>query len=122
MQRLALAMTATAVLTVGCKEQRILQPPASQGPAYMISDGGHSGNHFFFFLPPFAPDPSALFHAGTFNPALSPVVEVCTLTGDPSGRAPVDCMTGGGNPVPRLVPAPMALDVTHERSLRNRCT
>ena len=65
MQRLALVMTAIAVLTVGCKEQRILQPPASQGPAYMISDGAHSGNHFFFFLPPLAPDPSALFHAGT---------------------------------------------------------
>ena len=39
MQRLALVMTAIAVLTVGCKDQRILQPPASQGPAYMISDG-----------------------------------------------------------------------------------
>src|SRR5947199_5975198 len=35
-------------------------------------------------------------HPGTFNAGLSPVVEVCTLTGDPSGGAPVDCMTSGG--------------------------
>ena len=119
MQRLALGITAAAVLTIGCKDQRILQPPASQGPAYMISDGAHSGNHFFFFLPPLAPDQSALFHAGTFNPALSPVVEVCTLTGDPSGGAPVDCMTSGGNPVLVFGPAPMALDATNERYTLN---
>src|SRR5204863_220131 len=119
MQRLALVVTAIAVLTVGCKDQRILQPPASQGPAYMISDGAHSGNHFFFFLPPLAPDPSALFHAGTFQPALSPVVEVCTLTGDPSRGAPVDCLTSGGNPVLVFGPAPMALDATNERYTLN---
>src|SRR5437762_10014084 len=119
MQRLALVVTAIAVLTVGCKDQRILQPPASPGPAYMISDAGHSGNHFFFFLPPLAPDPSALFHPGTFNAGLSPVVEVCPLTGDPSGGAPVDCMTSGGNPVLVFGPAPMALDATNERYTLN---
>src|SRR5207249_9816199 len=97
MQRLALVVTAIAVLTVGCKDQRILQPPASQGPADLVSDGAHSGNHFFFFLPPLAPDPSALFHAVTFNPALSPVVEVCTLTRDPPRGAPVARATTGGN-------------------------
>src|SRR5205823_10956105 len=88
MQRLALVITAIAVLTVGCKDQRILQPPASQGPAYLVSDGAHNGNAHFFFLPSLAPDPSALFHPGTFNAGLSPVVEVCPLTGDPSsGRS-----------------------------------
>src|SRR5437773_2249047 len=119
MQRLALVVTAIAVLTVGCKDQRILQPPASQGPAYMISDGAHSGNHFFFFLPPLAPDPTALIHAGTFNPAISPVLEVWTLTGDPSRGAPVDCLTSGGNPVLVFGPAPMALDATNERYTLN---
>src|SRR5438093_13123210 len=112
MQRLAHVITAIAVLTVGCKDQRILQPPASQGPAYLVSVGAHSGNHFFFFLPPLAPDPSALFHAGTFNPAPSPVVELCTLPGDPSVRAPLDCVTTAGNPVLVLGPAPIALDPT----------
>ena len=72
MQRLAHVITAIAVLTVGCKDQRILQPPASQGPAYMISDGAHSGNHFFFFLPPLEPDPSALFHPGRSMPDSRP--------------------------------------------------
>src|SRR5438874_789936 len=119
MQRLALVITAIAVLTVGCKEQRILQPPASAGPAYMVSDGAHNGNAHFFFLPPLEPDPSALFHPGTFNVGLSPVVEVCTLTGDPSRGAPVDCLPSGGNPVLVFGPAPMALDATNERYTLN---
>src|SRR5438094_526550 len=119
MQRLALVVTAIAVLTVGCKDQRILQPPASQGPAYLVSDGAHNGNAHFFFLPSLAPDPSALFHPGTFNAGLSPVVEVCPLTGDPSSGAPVDCMTSGGTPVLVFGPAPMALDATNERYTRN---
>src|SRR5438552_3575895 len=119
MQRLALVITAIAVLTVGCKEQRILQPPASAGPAYMVSDGAHNGNAHFFFLPPLEPDPSALFHPGTFNVGLSPVVEVCPLTGDPSSGAPVDCMTSGGTPVLVFGPASMALDATHQQYTRN---
>src|SRR5437867_11311072 len=119
MQRLALGITAFAVLTVGCREQRILQPPASQGPAYLVSDGAHNGNAHFFFLPPLEPDPSALFHPGTFNAGLSPVVEVCTLTGDPSSGAPVDCLTSGGNPVLVFGPVPMALDATHHQYTRN---
>jgi len=85
----------------------------------MISDGAHNGNAHFFFLPPLEPDPSALFHPGTFNARLSPVVEVCPLTGDPSSGAPVDCMTSGGNPVRVFGPAPMALDATNERYTRN---
>src|SRR5437763_1771005 len=119
MQRLALVMTAIAVLTVGCKEQRILQPPASAGPAYMVSDGAHNGNAHFFFLPPLEPDPSALFHPGTFNGGLSPVVEVCPLSGDPSSGSPVDCMMSSGTPVLVFGPAPMALDATNERYTRN---
>src|SRR5438094_1874283 len=119
MQRLALVVTAIAVLTVGCKDQRILQPPASQGPAYLVSDGAHNGNAHFFFLPSLAPDPSALFHPGTFNAGLSPVVEVCPLTGDPSSGSPVDCLTSGGNPVLVFGPASMALDATHQQYTRN---
>src|SRR6266568_518543 len=119
MQRLALGITAIAVLTVGCKDQRILQPPASPGPAYLVSDGAHNGNAHFFFLPSLAPDPSALFHPGTFNAGLSPVVEVCPLTGDPSGGAPVDCLTSGGTPVLVFGPVPMALDATHQQYTRN---
>ena len=119
MRTLALAVTVSAVISVGCRDQQPVQPTASAGPAYLISDGAHNGNAHFFFLQPLAPDPSALFHAGTFNSKLSPVVEVCILTGDPSSGSPVDCMTSGGAPVLVFGPAPMALDATHQQYARN---
>src|SRR5438093_1303346 len=119
MRTLALAVTAGAVISVGCRDQQPVQPAASAGPAYLISDGAHNGNARVFFLPPLAPDPSALFHAGTFNTKLAPVVEVCILTGDPSSGSPVDCMTSGGTPVLVFGPAPMALDATHQQYARN---
>src|SRR5438034_4271355 len=119
MRPLALAVTATAVFFVGCAKDQPVQAPTTGGPAYMISDGAHNGNAHFFFLPPLAPDPSALFHPGTFNARLSPVVEVCPLTGDPSSGAPVDCLTSGGTPVLVFGPAPMALDATNERYTRD---
>jgi hypothetical protein len=108
MQRLALVVTAVAVLSIGCKEQRILQPPA--GPAALILDGAHNGgNRDVFFLPPLVPDPSTNpnFNAATFNPKLSPTVEVCVLTGDPRVTPTVDC-----DPNAALVfgPTPMPLD------------
>src|SRR3989442_923675 len=114
MRTLALAVTVTAVISLGCRDQQPVQPTASAGPAYSISDGAHNGNAHVFFLPPLAPDPSALFHAGRFNANLSPVVEVCILTGDPSSGAPVDCMMSGGTAVLVFGPAPMALDLAHE--------
>src|SRR2546425_9463259 len=83
MRHFALVVTAAAVLSVGCRDQQPLQPAANAGPAYMISDGAHNGgNSHFFFLPPLVPDPSAFFHAGTFNSRLSPVVELCQLKND----------------------------------------
>src|SRR5438046_5782108 len=119
MRTLALAVTVSAVISAGCRDQQPVQPTASARPAYLISDGAHNGNAHFFFLQPLAPDPSALFHAGTFNSKLSPVVEVCILTGDPSSGSAVDCMTSGGAPVLVFGPAPMALDATHQQYARN---
>ncbi|OLC73337.1 MAG: hypothetical protein AUH78_14085 [Gemmatimonadetes bacterium 13_1_40CM_4_69_8] len=120
MQRLALVVTAIAVLSVGCKDQRILQPPASAGPAYLISDGAHSGNANFFFLPPLVPDPSAFFHAGTFNSALSPVVDVCTLSDDPRLHpAPPDPGAASCVGSPVFGPATMALDLTSQQYTLN---
>src|SRR5438309_9987847 len=119
MRTLALAVTVSAVISVGCRDQQPVQPTARAGPAYLISDGAHNGNAHVFFLPPLAPDPGALFHAGAFNATLSPVVEVCILTGGPSSGAPVDCMTSGGDPVLVFGPAPMALDATNERYTLN---
>src|SRR6266571_2890268 len=115
MRTLAVAATVSAVISVGCRDQQPVQPLASAGPAYLISHGAHNGNAHVFFLPPLAPDPGALFHAGTFNAKLSPVVEVCILTGDPSSGSAVDCMMSGGTPVLVFGPAPMALDLAGEQ-------
>jgi len=119
MRILALAVSVCAIISVGCRDQQPVQPTAGAGPAYLISDGAHNGNTHVFFLPPLAPDPSALFHVGTVNSRLAPVVEVCILTGDPSSGSPVDCMMSGGTPVLVFGPAPMALDATGQLYARN---
>src|SRR3989442_979007 len=116
MKRLTFAALAPAVSAIGCRDQPLLQPPPHGGPAALIVDGAHSGNADFFFLPPLVPDPtgSPNFDPGKFNPALSPVAEVCVLTGDPGvlQTPAVDCV-----PDAPLVfgPATMALDLTDEQ-------
>src|SRR5712692_4489622 len=115
MKRFGLAVAISAVISVGCVKEQPVQPLGRAGPAYLISDGAHGGNAFFFFLPPLVPDSSALFHAGTFSFHLSPVAEVCTLTGDPGSGSSVDCVMSGVNPVLVFGPATMALDVTNEQ-------
>ncbi|PYO14831.1 MAG: hypothetical protein DMD31_06765 [Gemmatimonadetes bacterium] len=112
MKRLTFAALATAVIAIGCRDQRLLQPPAHGALAALIVDGAHSGNPDFFFLPPLVPDPTndPNFDPGKFNPNLSPTVEVCVLTGNP-GLGSVDCATdGSGNPVLVFGPATMPLD------------
>ena len=89
MKRVPLALVLAAALSAGCRDA--IQPPATGGPMALIMDGAHSGNSFFFFLPPLVPNPNSFFHAGKFNPGLSPVVEVCELTGDPRVLAGADC-------------------------------
>jgi hypothetical protein len=46
-------------------------------PAFLIQDGGHSGNAHFFFLPPLVPQPR---YSGTPDGTLQPEVTVCPLT------------------------------------------
>src|SRR5438445_12260004 len=110
MRTLALAVTVSAVISVGCRDQQPVQPTAGAGPAYLISDGAHNGNAHVFFLPPLAPDPGALFHAGAFNATLSPVVEVCILTADPSNGAPVNRMPSDATPLTHFRTAPLVLN------------
>ena len=112
MKRLTFAALATAAISIGCRDQRLLQPPPHGGAAALIVDGAHSGNPNFFFLPPLVPDPSTdpNFDPGKFNPNLSPTVEVCLLSGNPA-LGSVDCATdGSGNPVLVFGPAAMPLD------------
>jgi hypothetical protein len=49
-------------------------PLLPDDPAAEISDGMHGGPEGFYFLPPMV---SAPVYHGTFDPALSPVVEIC---------------------------------------------
>ncbi len=83
------------------------------GPSFAISDGAHSGNRNFFFLPPLVPDPShdPDFDPGAFDPALQPSVEICLLDGSacaasqPAGFPIVfTTTTGPGSETVRLVP------------------
>ena len=63
---------ASALLWVAC-EQPI--PPEDLQPSFEISDAVHSGgNPNFYWLPPVAFQPQT---AGTFQPRLSPVVQIC---------------------------------------------
>lgn len=83
MRRVAAALLCAAglaVFVVSCENSQLPTPPNS-GPSALISDGAHSGNSHFFFLPPIVPSPS---FSGTFNPGAKPVVEICELAGDPA--------------------------------------
>jgi hypothetical protein len=52
-------------------------------PSFVISDAAHPpGRAGFYFRPPLVPDASPF--PGTFDPNLSPVARVCTLSGGPT--------------------------------------
>ncbi|HEU0298951.1 MAG TPA: Ig-like domain-containing protein [Longimicrobium sp.] len=53
-------------------------PTGAGDPRLSISDGAHGGNPGFHWLPPMVSNPGA---TGTFDAALSPVVEICALGG-----------------------------------------
>ena len=66
--------------SAACNEVQLPSGPAAQGgsPSFLISDGAHGGaNPHFFFLAPVQPSPT---FSGTFDPALSPTIRICTLS------------------------------------------
>src|SRR2546422_4199858 len=70
MKRLGFVVAVTTVFSVACTKDQPVQPPTTGGPAFLISDGTHSGgNPNFFFLQPLVPDPSGSpnFVVGTFK-------------------------------------------------------
>ena len=81
-RRLALAWL--GVLLFGCAEnvRTPLAPEESPAPLTAISDGARGGNDHFYFLPPLVADPT---FSGTFDPGLSPVVQICALAGTACG-------------------------------------
>lgn len=108
MKRLALGVTAIAVISAACGDQHLLQPRRS-GPAALIADGAHDGNPDFFFLPPLVANPvdSPDFDADGFNADLIPTTEVCVLTGDPRAGSAACAATVFG-------PADMTLDQSNQ--------
>src|SRR2546427_506086 len=123
MKALGFVVAVTTVFSVACTKDQPVQPPTTGGPAFLISDGTHSGgNPNFFFLQPLVPDPSGSpnFVVGTFNSKLSPVVEVCQLKDNPLLVPSTDCLLDGlGHAVLIFGPATMALDLTNEQYTRN---
>ena len=109
MKRLPLVVTVASVLSVACRDRELPLAPASGRPAFLISDGAHTGgNADFFFLPPLVPDPSGSpnFDGGKFNAQLAPIVEVCELGADPRLVPTTDCVAGD----PVFGPATLPLD------------
>jgi probable HAF family extracellular repeat protein len=81
-RRLALAWL--GILLFGCAEdvRTPLAPEEFHGPLTSISDGARGGNEHFYFLPPLVADPT---FTGTFDPGLSPTVQICALAGSACG-------------------------------------
>ena len=120
MSRFAVAVAVSVVFTAAaCRDQQPLQTRSIASPSYLISDGAHSGNPFFFFLPPLVPNPGAFFHAGTFDAGLAPVVEVCVLSEDPRLHLPPDPNAAHCVGSPVFGPVPMAVDLANQQYTRN---
>lgn len=109
MRRPALLVAALAAVHLSCADRDPAgpDPTAAALSSASIADGANGGNPRFYFLPPLVKAPS---YDGTFNPHLSPVVEVCALAVNGSGCADPQpqgfplrfTMESGGSEVVRL--------------------
>lgn len=98
MSSLAL-LSAAATILASCSPGAVEPvPPLVQAS---VSDGAHGGQEHFYFLPPMVPLPD---FSGTFDPARTPIVEICTLQA--SGCDPVvteySMSTGPGSETVRV--------------------
>ncbi|HEX8695032.1 MAG TPA: Ig-like domain-containing protein [Longimicrobium sp.] len=120
MSRLKRAATAAAILfAAACTGDagKVLGP--SEGPRATISDAAHAGQvPGFYFLPPLVPAPS---FSGTFDPALSPTVVVCELSGTSCGStvATFTTSSGLGGQVVQVSPAEELYKVNWHTNLSN---
>jgi hypothetical protein len=74
MNRTAVVFLGAVVLFGACRDERTLTKPAQ--PSFALSDGSNGGNLHFFFLPPIVGQPN---FSGTFNPHVTPVVQICQV-------------------------------------------
>ncbi|HEX2094330.1 MAG TPA: Ig-like domain-containing protein, partial [Longimicrobiaceae bacterium] len=96
------AFAAAILLIAACSGDagKLLGP--SESPAPDISDAAHAGAvPGFYFLPPMVSAPS---FSGSFDPALSPRVEICALSGSACGAtiATYTTTSGAGSEVVRV--------------------
>ena len=84
-----------AVLLCACRGDSLNQP-TSQNITAAFSDGAHSGNPDFFFLPPLFTSPvtSPNFEPNAFNANVRPTVEICELATLPVPPATTRACTG----------------------------
>ncbi|HXE82494.1 MAG TPA: hypothetical protein VN513_04060 [Gemmatimonadales bacterium] len=85
-----LAFVLLAALAVACRNDRTLPP----GPSFVIEDGNHHGNPFFYWLPPVvkqqAPD------GQTFSSQLAPIITITNLCTGNVIRSILDVEVGNG--------------------------
>jgi hypothetical protein len=92
---------AALLIGVGCRDTTGPSPLVPSVPSAVISDGAHGGNPHFFFLPPMVPNPS---FSGTFDAALSPLVEICETPACLAMHVTFTMTTGPGSETIRVSP------------------
>ncbi len=66
------ALFAAGVAITACSPDTTVDP-SPLNPSFLISDGAHSGDPHFYFLPPMVPNPT---FSGTFDDTRSPIVQI----------------------------------------------
>jgi hypothetical protein len=100
------------LLVCACKSDSLNQPIGR--PWASFSDGAHSGNPDFFFLPPLFKIPNAdpNFEATEFNGNLRPTVEICALT--PVALVPPGTLRGCATTVRTFAASEVRLSLTDQ--------
>jgi len=85
-----LAFVLLAALAVACRNDRALPP----GPAFVIEDGNHNGNAFFYWLPPVVNQQAPTAQA--FSKQLAPTITITNLCTGTVIRSISDVQVGSG--------------------------
>lgn len=110
------SLAAGAVLLVCACTGDSLNPPPGQTIQASLSDGAHSGNPDFFFLPPIFGNPvnDPNFEPNAFNANVRPTVEICELAILPVPPATTRACVPG-TPFKSFTASDVNLDVTGQK-------
>jgi len=100
--RRQLSLLLLAIGPVACMDRALPTQPSAPTPNLTIADVPRGSTAGFYWLPPLVRMPA--LGAGTFDPALSPTVEICELVGAACGRvlATYTRTSGQGSEIVRL--------------------